>query len=93
MKGMTIAVAVAFGALVGWTVRGSQCCESIGCTEDIIVQHPQQNSYGIGSGKTRIRLYGVGDDDFAPMPENTSNATLWIVTINGTNYRGVAQEQ
>ena len=92
MKVIAIAVAVAFGAWVGWTVRGSQSCGAIDCTEDIIVQHPQQNPYGSGSGKTRIRLYGVGDDDFGPMPENTSNATLWIVTINGLNYRGVAQE-
>ncbi len=92
MKATTLAVVLAIGAGIGWTAREPQRAGVLDGTEDIVVQHPQRNAFGMGSSKTRVRLYGAGDEDFAPMPEGTSNATLWIVTINGINYRGVAQQ-
>ena len=92
MKGITIAVALALGAVAGWMARAPQQSAVLDGADDIIVQHPHQNQFGTGSNKTRIRLYGAGDQDFGPMPAGASNATLWVVTINGTNYRGVAQE-
>ena len=92
MKSATLAVVLAIGAVIGWTAREPQQVGVVDGTGDIVVQHPQRNAFGMGSSKTRVRLYGAGDEDFAPMPEGTSNATLWIETINGTNYRGVARE-
>jgi hypothetical protein len=57
---------------------------------DVIV--PQQNPYGIGSKQTRVKLYSAGDDSFEPISPGTTNATHWIVTINGVNYQGTTQD-
>jgi len=92
MKTVWIVVALAVGGAGGWVMRAPPHTGVLDGTEEIVVQHPSPNAYGAGSRKTRIRLYSVGDEDFGPMPENTSSATFWIVTIGGTNYRGVAQE-
>jgi hypothetical protein len=92
MRNLVVVAALGIGALAGWTARGSQRTGALDDTAEIVVQHPQQNPYGTGSTKTRIKLTSAGDDDFGPLPENTSNANFWVLTINGTNYRGVAQD-
>jgi hypothetical protein len=93
VKYVTVALSLVVGAAVGWAARDAQRIGVLDGTAEIVVQHPQQNPFGVGTARTRIRVYGVGDDDFAPMPSGASNADLWVVTINGTNYRGVAQDR
>jgi hypothetical protein len=92
MNHLALVVVFALGAVVGWAAHEQHRSGDLGGPEDIVVQHPQQNQFGTGSVKTRVKLYSIGDTTCDSMPEGTTNATLWIVTINGTSYRGVAQE-
>jgi hypothetical protein len=92
MNNLTLVAVFALGALVGWGAHELNRSDEAEGPEEIVVQHPQPNPFGVGSTKTRIKLYSVGDTTFGAMPEGTTNATHWIVTINGVNYRGVAKD-
>jgi hypothetical protein len=92
MKNLLLVAAFVLGTAVGWAAHERQRIGELAGPDEIVVQHPQQNAYGMGSVKTRIKLYSIGDITFAELPQDTTNATHWIVTINGVNYRGVARD-
>jgi hypothetical protein len=92
MKSLALVTVFAFavGVAAGWSAHDQPLAAQAG--DVIVVQHPHQNPYGVGSKYTRVKLYSAGDDSFDPIPPDTTNATHWIVTINGVSYHGVAQD-
>lgn len=87
MKGISLLLAFAAGALVGWGAH------SPGPTEpkELTVLHPDPDLTG-ASMVTRVTLCRVGDTDVAPFPDQLTVANYWEVRIAGVKYCGIGRE-